>query len=170
MSSDDAPMPDAQPSENPEPDEAHMSDEAPEETAVEKTGKDAQATETKPHTMSHSDDNISTTTGSGTTVEKVDEQAPFKDKWTVSIERMLEERRRLKGEQRAKTKAIRKTLRQKRKATRNAKKLSDEELAQIVLERRLLATIVEEAAVSASSASSAPTTASSSGSANHKKS
>ncbi len=78
----------------------------------------------------------------------------FVDKWTAAITRLTEERKALKLEQRAKTKAIRKTIRQKRRTMKNAKKLTDEELAQIVLDRKILQLVQEEEIAARSSAAS----------------
>ena len=80
--------------------------------------------------------------------------APHRDcVWSTAIDKMMEERRVLKLEQRMKTKATRKTIRQKRRTMKNAKKLTDDELAQIVLDRRILE-FVEQEAQSAGVASS----------------
>ena len=78
----------------------------------------------------------------------------FVDKWTAAITRLTEERKALKLEQRAKTKAIRKTIRQKRRTMKNAKKLTDDELAQIVLDRKILQLVQKEEIAARSSANS----------------
>ena len=94
--------------------------------------------------------------------ESEDALAGFEDKWSVAIDRMVEERKALKLEQRLKTKAIRKTIRQKRRTMKNAKKLTDDELSQIVLDRRILDLVEREAKAAGvkSSSSSATSTAS----------
>ncbi len=71
-----------------------------------------------------------------TSAEATDDDT-FVDKWTLQITRLAEERKRLKADQRAKTKEIKKAVRQKRRTMRNAKKLTDDELVQIVLDRRI---------------------------------
>ena len=100
--------------------------------------------------------------GDATHTESEDALPGFKDKWSVAIDRMVEERKALKLEQRLKTKAIRKTIRQKRRTMKNAKKLTDDELSQIVLDRRILDLVEREAKAAGvkSSSSSATSTAS----------
>ena len=151
MATDDEPMQHASPKHVPQLSGMHTSDGEPEPAEALAVAKSSDEQKhysgTTVSTMKHA-------TARNETGETTPNDKPvFKDKWSTAIDKMMEERRVLKLEQRMKTKAIRKTIRQKRRTMKNAKKLTDDELAQIVLDRRILE-FVEKEAESAGVASS----------------
>ena len=151
MATDDEPMLDASTKHAPGMTGIHASDGEPEPAEAVAVAKSSEQQE---HHRGTTVNNTKHATASNETGQTPPNDKPaFKDKWSTAIDKMMEERRVLKLEQRMKTKAIRKTIRQKRRTMKNAKKLTDDELAQIVLDRRILE-FVEQEAQSAGVASS----------------
>jgi len=70
------------------------------------------------------------------------------DRVSLRIAALQRERLELKTKAKAAAKEMKKAQRQKRRTAKNAKKLSDEELVQIVLERRVSDRVAAHAAAS----------------------
>lgn len=77
------------------------------------------------------------------------------DKVSQRIRTLQQQRAELKAAQKQATKAMKSAQRQKRRTARNAKKLSDEELVQIVMERKVQSEVAKQVKAAADAAAAA---------------
>jgi len=94
-----------------------------------------------------------TTDGEGEAATTSTEVVQPWDKVSQRIKALQQQRMTLKAQSKQAAKEMKKAQRQKRRTAKNAKKLSDEELVQIVMERRVQEQVAKQAKAAVSAAS-----------------